>query len=586
MGELVFAAVRYARLGIGVFPLRPRDKKPFGRTEGLKSATRDDNLVRGWWLGTEPLPLKPDEANRAPVKAGPTANIGIATGAMAGFWVLDLDGEEAEAGLAALVAVHGPLPPTVEQSTGKGRHLCFAWDPAVGIRNSAGKIGPKIDVRGEGGYIVAPPSIHPSGRQYAWTPGHAPGEMAFAAAPNWLVKLALPVDAPAQATRPAQRVVIEGRATSYGEACLTTAVRMIAGAAPGQQQDRLWGYACFVGSLVGGREIERDYARDALIAAGEAMTPAGKPWLRKEIESHVERGLAKGELHPRTAEARTFAPAAGGRTRTATARSASPVEAAGQVSEARLLWASAVPADCKAFRSWLAARGLEARHLSGALATLKAHQRAPIGGGRTGPAILAPMARRGVGRHEAIRPEALAVMPLFDGSEGFRGFVGDPRGLAVMLTPWPDPVELLVAVDLQDAWALGAAAAESGHDLGLVVTPSLAGFAGGFLGDRWGRVNPDTPMPDPGAPPWLCEDVQAVWLAVRNDLRTPELKRRQVWGGTARETLSGDAAARFYAALARQSWEGALDPQATVKVMRPSDRGHAGFNGDRGRRAS
>jgi hypothetical protein len=584
MSELAFAAVRYANQGIGVFPLRPRDKKPYGRTEGLKSATRDVETVRGWWSGRAALPLKADETDRRPVTAGPGANIGIATGAMAGFWVLDLDGEEAEAGLAALIAVHGPLPDTVEQSTGKGRHLCFAWNPAAPIRNSASKIGPKIDVRGEGGYIVAPPSIHPSGRQYAWTPGHAPGETPFAAAPDWLVTLALPAQAPVQAARAHQRVVIEGRATRYGEACLSTAARMIATAPAGQQQDRLWGYACFIGSLVGGREIERDYAREALIAAGEAMAPAGKPWLRKEIESHVERGLAKGEAHPRTAEARTFAP--GGGRRAAGARPESPAQAAGATGEARALWGQAVRADCRAFRSWLAARGLAARQLPGAMAMLRAHQRAPIGQGRVGPAILAPMARRGWAQSEEIVPEALAVMPLFDGSESFRGFVGDPRGLAVMLTPWASPLELLVAVDLQDAWALGGAAAESGHDLALVVTPSLAAFAGGFLGDRWGRVNPDAPMPDPGAPPWLCDEAMAVWLAVRNDLRSPELRRRQIWGGTGREVLAGEAAARFYAALARQAWEAALDREATVRVMRPSDRAHAGFNGDRGRRAS
>ncbi len=578
MSELAFAAVRYANAGIGVFPLRPRDKKPYGRTDGLKSATRDAETVRGWWSGRVPLPLKPDEADRRPVFAGTASNIGIATGSPAGFWVLDLDGEEAEAGLAALVAVHGPLPDTVEQSTGKGRHLCFAWDPAFEIRNSASKIGPNIDVRGEGGYIVAPPSIHPSGRQYAWTPGHAPGEMPFAAAPEWLVRMAMPAAAPAEAPRKAQRVVIEGRATKYGEACLTTAVRMIATAAVGQQQDRLWGYACFVGSLVGGREIERDYAREALIAAGEAMTPGGKPWLRKEIESHVDRGLAKGELHPRTAEQRTFAPATGGRRGAPAATSA--VEAAGRVSEVRAIWESAVPADCRAFRSWLTAVGLDADALPAAMATLRAHQRAPLGEGVTGPAILAPMSRRG-----GEPPDALAVMPLDARSRGVRGFVGDPRGLAVMLTPWPDPIELLVAVDLQDAWALGSGAHESGHELGVVVTPSLSAFAGGMLGDRWGRVNPDTPMPDPGAAPWTCGDAQAVWLAVRNDLRSPELKSRQTWGGTARVRLTGEAAARFYAALARQAWEAALDPEATVTVMRPSDRAAGGFN-EHGRRSS
>jgi hypothetical protein len=75
--------------------------------------------------------------------------------------------------------VHGPLPATPEQITGGGRQILFKWDIRFPLRNSAGKIGPKIDVRGDGGYIVLPPSIHPGdpkrgippGRTYHWAPG-------------------------------------------------------------------------------------------------------------------------------------------------------------------------------------------------------------------------------------------------------------------------------------------------------------------------------------------------------------------------------------------------------------------------------
>lgn len=171
------AAQAYASAGIAVFPLMPKDKRPYGGTPGLHGATKDPALVMAWFEGKVALPMKPDAADKAPVFAGILANIGIATGEVSGFWVLDIDGPEGAAALAALEARHGPLPPTVEQSTGKGRHICFAW-PAAGtigdrtVRNSASKIGPGIDVRGDGGYIVAAPSIHPSGRLYEWA--HTP----------------------------------------------------------------------------------------------------------------------------------------------------------------------------------------------------------------------------------------------------------------------------------------------------------------------------------------------------------------------------------------------------------------------------
>jgi hypothetical protein len=98
--------------------------------------------------------------------------------------VLDIDGDIGEATLKKLEGEFGQLPSTVEAITGGGgRHLFFETPDAL-IRNSAGKIGPGIDVRGEGGYVIAPPSVHPSGRVYAWGVDSA-GELAQA--PAWLL---------------------------------------------------------------------------------------------------------------------------------------------------------------------------------------------------------------------------------------------------------------------------------------------------------------------------------------------------------------------------------------------------------------
>ena len=85
---------------------------------------------------------------------------------------------------------------------------------------------------------------------------------------------------------------------------------------------------------------------------------------------------------------------------------------------------------------------------------------------------------------------------------------------------------------------------------GRLSPPTLAAFAGGAVGDRYGRVDPDTPNADPEKPAWTLPGQKTVYLAVRRDLRPPPLKIRKSLGGTMQLELNGEAAARFYGALA------------------------------------
>jgi KaiC/GvpD/RAD55 family RecA-like ATPase len=143
-GSLGSGALYYASLGWPVFPLAVRDKVPMLRGgNGCKDATTDPEQITRWWT------------------QHPEANIGLATGGAIGLYVVDVDGEDGEAALRR----YGPLPVVPESTTGKGRHLLFLHPDG---KNTAGNLGPKIDTRGAGGYIVAPPSIHPSGRRYQW----------------------------------------------------------------------------------------------------------------------------------------------------------------------------------------------------------------------------------------------------------------------------------------------------------------------------------------------------------------------------------------------------------------------------------
>ena len=169
------AALALASRGLAVFPLLPRKKFPL-TINGFKDGVTDLEQVRAWWT------------------KHPTANIGIATGIKSGVWVLDIDADKGgEKSLAEIEQRFYPLPATVEVITGSGgRHLYFrlrAFDGAPTIRCSVGKVAAGIDIRGEGGYVVAPPSIHPSGRPYSWSVDSAD---AFVEAPVWFLETVQP----------------------------------------------------------------------------------------------------------------------------------------------------------------------------------------------------------------------------------------------------------------------------------------------------------------------------------------------------------------------------------------------------------
>jgi hypothetical protein len=138
---------------------------------GVKDATIDKRTVIEWW------------------KRWPTANIGIATGMVSGLLVLDIDPRHGgDDSLDALIDQHGPLPDTVEVTTGgSGRHIYFRHPDGHHVENSNGSLGQGLDVRSEGGYVVAPPSIHQSGGRYEWELSSHPDETPRAAPPHWLI---------------------------------------------------------------------------------------------------------------------------------------------------------------------------------------------------------------------------------------------------------------------------------------------------------------------------------------------------------------------------------------------------------------
>lgn len=160
-------ALEYAAQGWAVLPLngisdgRCTCGKPECRSAGkhplisggCHAATTDPETIERWW------------------RTYPDANIGIATGKVSGLIVVDVDAGEGKTGfesLAALEQRHAELPESLRVRTGSGGLHIYLAAPRAEVRGSAGRLAPNIDIRGEGGLVVAPPSRHMSGNLYSW----------------------------------------------------------------------------------------------------------------------------------------------------------------------------------------------------------------------------------------------------------------------------------------------------------------------------------------------------------------------------------------------------------------------------------
>jgi len=170
------SALAYAAKGWPVLPLHsPIGSSPIGpgcscgqascggkhprSRHGFHDATIDPQVIKAWWA------------------RWPDAGVGIRTGSASGLVVIDVDpAHGGQASFNALLQDHGGLRqvPLRVRTGGDGWHLYFAH-PGGSLPNDAGRrLGPGLDVRGDGGYVVAPPSIHQSTKPYRWVGGHLP----------------------------------------------------------------------------------------------------------------------------------------------------------------------------------------------------------------------------------------------------------------------------------------------------------------------------------------------------------------------------------------------------------------------------
>ena len=283
------AALRYARWGWAVFPCyepvhghcscgqadcsspakHPRTRR------GLRDATRDADRLIAWW-------------NR-----WPSANVGVRTGSVSGLVIIDIDRRPGGlVSLGRLEQAHAELPPTASVETGGGRHYWFAH-PGGTVRNSAGRLGAGIDLRGDGGYVIAPPSSHITGRRYRWSTPQP-----IAVLPRWLLALTQEPAQPAHVPpRGAPRVTGDSR--HWASAALTAELDRIQSSIPGSRNHALNRAAFALGQLVGGGHLVCHDVREALHHAGLACGLTSR-----EVRATVASGLRAGIDRPR--RPRTF----------------------------------------------------------------------------------------------------------------------------------------------------------------------------------------------------------------------------------------------------------------------------------------
>lgn len=285
------AALRYARRGWPVFPCHhPHStsgcsceddrctspgKHPRTRRGHLDASTHR-SVIERWW------------------SRWPQANVAIRTGGRGrggpGLLVVDVDPPHGgESSLQQLVSEHRPLPVTRTAFTGGGgRHLYFTH-PGGTVRNSAGALGPGLDVRGDGGYVIAPPSVHRSGAAYRWGPVRS-----LAPPPGWLVEmLALP-ERPRPPAPDPSRVRRDPGVSAWAAAAVAGELDRVAKAEEGRRNHVLNRAAFVLGQIVGGGHLDGDSTSAVLEEAGVA-TGLGS----RETTATVESGMRAGRRTPR-----------------------------------------------------------------------------------------------------------------------------------------------------------------------------------------------------------------------------------------------------------------------------------------------
>jgi putative DNA primase/helicase len=278
------AALAFARRGWPVFPCHwqgERRKRPLVEG-GFHAATTDEAQIREWWT------------------RWPDALIGVPTGRMPGFIVLDIDVKDDRANgydtLDALGFAILPETPMVHTASG-GLHLYFIVPDHPEIRNTAGArgrgVGLGLDWRAAGGYVIVPSP----GSGYTWDPHWNLDSVPLALVPAALL--------PREAERSELSSAVEPAVglSPYADAALDDACRRIIAAPVGAQEHTLNAECFAIGTLAGAGAVPADFACRVLIRAARRIPDhdSRRPWRAREIEAKVVRAFEDGMRRPREA---------------------------------------------------------------------------------------------------------------------------------------------------------------------------------------------------------------------------------------------------------------------------------------------
>lgn len=261
LAQLQGSALQYAGVGWAVLPVHGiinsactcgrRDCHSPGKhprtKHGVQDATTDLNIVIEWWT------------------KWPNSNIGVATGKVSGLLVVDIDPRNGgDDTFDSLVEEHGQFPDTVEALTGGGgRHLLYRY-PTEGRPISGTVLDDGIDIKSNGGFIVATPSRHISGSGYEWELSSHPSDTEVVPPPEWLVE-------------ELRNPLLTAKSRAETGKRLDPA-EVLAGIPVGKRNNTLFRYFC--------RLRRRDLTWEECVVLGEAVinaSPADPPFLAKEM---------------------------------------------------------------------------------------------------------------------------------------------------------------------------------------------------------------------------------------------------------------------------------------------------------------
>ena len=270
--DTLSAALYYAQQGFPVFPCGSH-KRPLTE-HGFKDASTDPSQIFKWW------------------NQRPDALIGMPTGEVTGIDVLDVDNPQEFASDCTL-----DLTENTRVKTRKGFHVWFERDPSQPL-NSRVRPVPGADTRGDGGYVIVPPSGHADGAYYF--------ENSAPLKPMPVDLLLRVTKQPKSTTRQPDSVAKASKlsfCSMYANKALQSECKMIVSANDGEQESTLNAAALKIGSLVAGGELDRGIAHDELMAAALRMMDfdATNPWTNGQLEAKINRGLDHGALNPRSA---------------------------------------------------------------------------------------------------------------------------------------------------------------------------------------------------------------------------------------------------------------------------------------------